>query len=96
MAQLMETYSLPVGTTVVTQARARNCCGWSPFSVPHSSDIRINQAPKAIEKPVCISVAAVGFTMKWPEAANRSILYCDNGVGTKPVPRYTTSADLSV
>lgn len=34
--------------------------------------------------------------MKWPEAANRSILYCDNGEGTANIPRYMTSADLSV
>jgi len=96
MDKLMETYSLSVGTTVVTKARARNCCGWSNFSVPHSSDIRINQAPKIIDQPDCISVTAKGFTMKWPEASNRSILYCDNGEGTKFVPRYTTSADSSV
>jgi len=96
MDTLMASYNLPVGTTVVTQARARNCCGWSKFSVPHSSDIRINQAPKEITKPECISVTAKGFTMKWPEASNRSILYCDNGDGTSFVPRYTTSADSSV
>lgn len=45
MGKLMKDYELTVGTAVVTRARASNCCGWSGFSVPHSSDIRINQEP---------------------------------------------------
>ena len=96
MQKLMENYNLPVGTTIMSRSRARNCCGWSAYSVPHSSDIRINQAPKALTLPETVSATAQGFSMKWPKGAVRTILYCDNGVGTKFVPRYTTSADLTV
>lgn len=96
MKMLIDTYKLKVGQAVMTRARARNCCSWSHYSQPHSSDIIINQAPQVLKEPRVIKVTADGFTMKWPQTHVRSILYCNNGEGTSYVPRYTTSADYAV